>query len=268
MRRNSSPAAANPAPKQLRVHVPKAAELIADAVRRQITIGNLREGEPLPPESELMTQFGVSRPTLREAFRILETDGLILVRRGAGGGARVHLPQDSTAARTFGMLLQIRGASLEEVLLARTIIEPPLAGQLAINRTAADLKILKAHIELERASVEDFEKFGLATAELHELLVKRAGNTVLSLMVGMLDDIFRRHVRKFVGRARADQLALNRRALANHTHLVERVEAFDAIGAESVWRRHMDQLCEIIAKELGKTTVLDLYGGTGPNQAS
>jgi DNA-binding FadR family transcriptional regulator len=151
-------------PDQLPVRVPKAAELIADVIRRQIVIGELQEGEPLQVESKLMTQFRVSRPTLRVAFRILETDGLIQVRRGAGGGARARLPQDSTAARSFGMLLQIRGATLGEVLQARTIIEPPLVGQLAVNRTDAELETLKTHIELERQSLEDFEKFGLAAA--------------------------------------------------------------------------------------------------------
>jgi DNA-binding FadR family transcriptional regulator len=246
-------------PAQVPVRVPKAAELIADVIRRQIVVGELKEGEPLPAEALLMAQFRVSRPTLREAFRILETDGLIQVRRGAGGGARARLPQDATAARSFGMLLQIRGATLAEVLEARTIIEPPLVGQLARNHTDVDLELLKAHVELESRLLEDFEKFGLATALLHELLVKRAGNTVLGLMVGMLDDIFFRHVAKFVSRARPDQLALNKRALANHRHMVERVAASDAEGAEEGWRQHMELLYEIITAEMGGTTVLDLY---------
>ncbi|MBN9593367.1 MAG: FadR family transcriptional regulator, partial [Alphaproteobacteria bacterium] len=79
-------------PAQVPVRVPKAAELIADVIRRQIVVGELKEGEPLPAEALLMAQFKVSRPTLREAFRILETDGLIQVRRVAGGGARARLP--------------------------------------------------------------------------------------------------------------------------------------------------------------------------------
>jgi DNA-binding FadR family transcriptional regulator len=119
--------------------------------------------------------------------------------------------------------------------------------------------LLKALVELESRLLEDFEKFGLATALLHELLVKRAGNTVLGLMVGMLDDIFFRHVAKFVSRARPDQLALNKRALANHRHMVERVAASDAEGAEEGWRQHMELLYEIITAEMGGTTVLDLY---------
>ena len=70
------------------VKVPKTAELVTAQLRSQIVRGDLREGDALPPEATLMTQFGVSRPTLREAFRVLESEALISVRRGARGGAR------------------------------------------------------------------------------------------------------------------------------------------------------------------------------------
>ena len=81
------------------VRAPKTAELIAGRLRRQIVRGELKEGDTLPPELALMGQFGVSRPTLREAFRILETESLICVRRGARGGAQVTAPELSVAAR-------------------------------------------------------------------------------------------------------------------------------------------------------------------------
>ena len=68
------------------VRAPKTGELIATHLRRQIVRGELRPGETLPAESQLMEQFGVSRPTLREAFRILESEPLISVRRGSRGG--------------------------------------------------------------------------------------------------------------------------------------------------------------------------------------
>src|SRR2546423_893707 len=70
------------------VRVPKTAELVARALRRQIIRRELGQGEALPSESALMEQFGVSRPTLREAFRLLESESLIEVRRGVRGGAR------------------------------------------------------------------------------------------------------------------------------------------------------------------------------------
>src|SRR5690349_4407942 len=81
------------------VRVPKSAELVAQSLRLRIVRGELREGDGLPPENVLMQQFGVSRPTLREAFRILESEQLITVHRGARGGGRVHAPNGDVAAR-------------------------------------------------------------------------------------------------------------------------------------------------------------------------
>src|SRR4051794_8165047 len=72
-------------PEPFNVRVPKTAELVARRIRRQIVTGELKEGDALPPESQLMADFTISRPTLREAFRILESEALITVRRGARG---------------------------------------------------------------------------------------------------------------------------------------------------------------------------------------
>src|ERR1700722_316778 len=67
------------------VRVPKAGELVAEQLRRQIVSGELREGDALPPESTLVERYGVSRPTLREAFRILEAEHIIEIKRGGRG---------------------------------------------------------------------------------------------------------------------------------------------------------------------------------------
>src|SRR3954449_12843182 len=120
-----------------KVRVPKMAELVAQQLRRQIIRGELSEGEALPSEAALMAKFGVSRPTLREAFRVLESEGLISVRRGAHGGARVHTPNGDVAARYAGLVLEFRGATLEDVYDARAVMEPPCARRLARNRTKA-----------------------------------------------------------------------------------------------------------------------------------
>ena len=86
----------------VKVRVPKMAELVAAQLRRKIVRGELAEGEALPSESALMAEFAVSRPTLREAFRVLESESLISVRRGARGGARVQVPEGTVAARYAG----------------------------------------------------------------------------------------------------------------------------------------------------------------------
>ncbi len=86
--------------------VPKTAELVARHIRSQIVRSELQLDDALPSESSLMEQFSISRPTVREAFRILESEGLITVRRGARGGARVQVPSTEVAANYAGLVLQ------------------------------------------------------------------------------------------------------------------------------------------------------------------
>ena len=95
--RSKEPGFSEPRSRPSPVRVPKAAELVAAHLRRQIIRGDIAEDEALPAEAELMHIYNVSRPTLREALRILESESLIVVKRGARGGARAALP-DATAA--------------------------------------------------------------------------------------------------------------------------------------------------------------------------
>ena len=85
-----------------RIRVPKTSELVADQIRRQIIRGDLNEGDSLPPEGTLLATLGISRPTLREAFRILEAESLISVVRGSRSGARVHRPSTELVSRYAG----------------------------------------------------------------------------------------------------------------------------------------------------------------------
>jgi DNA-binding FadR family transcriptional regulator len=148
------------------------AELVARSLRRQIVQGDLSEGDPLPPESELMRQFGVSRPTLREAFRVLESENLIIIRRGARGGARVLAPSADVAARYAALLLQFRGATLVDVYRAREIIEPPMVRLLAEKRTQAQLKDVRARLEADaRAGTGEPHPVDAKTS-IHRMLIK------------------------------------------------------------------------------------------------
>src|SRR4051794_16093662 len=110
---------------------PKMATVVAAKLRRRIIRREISEGEMLPSEAELMKEFGVSRPTLREALRLLESESLISIRRGARGGAQVCLPEVAVAARYMGDLLQARSVTLVDVYDARTMIEPQAARLLA-----------------------------------------------------------------------------------------------------------------------------------------
>lgn len=95
------------------VHVPKAAELVAEALRGRILRRELVPGDRLPSESQLMSQYGVSRPTLREALRLLEAQELLEVRRGSRGGGVVRVPSREPAieAITLWLLLSQPGVT-------------------------------------------------------------------------------------------------------------------------------------------------------------
>src|SRR6185295_8273441 len=137
------------------VRVPKTAELVASHLRRQIVRGDLKEGDALPPETALMEHFGVSRPTLREAFRVLESEALISVRRGARGGARVHTPDGDVAARYAGLVLQFRGTTLADVYEARRAIELAAVAKLGAGVSEAKLKPLQQNLDEMDAQLDD-----------------------------------------------------------------------------------------------------------------
>ena len=102
------------------IRSPKTAELVAGTLRRMVVDGQLTDGDFLPNEAELMTHFGVSRPTLREAVRVLESERLVEVRRGSRTGARVRVPGPEIVARPAGLLLELSGATIADVLVARS----------------------------------------------------------------------------------------------------------------------------------------------------
>src|SRR6185437_5365744 len=184
------------------LRAPKTAELIAADLRRQIVRGDLASGATLPAESQLMEQFGVSRPTLREAFRILEAESLISVRRGSRGGARVVAPDDSVAARYVGLLLQMQGATINDVYEARMISEPPCARLLALHRTDEDIEKLtkvvddlKAEVAAKKPFIPDPYVWATLTYRFHELILEGCGNKTMAVQGAVLQDIVATHLR-------------------------------------------------------------------------
>jgi DNA-binding FadR family transcriptional regulator len=240
----------------LMMRVPKTAELVASHIREQIIRGELREDDALPPESELMAQFGVSRPTLREGFRILESEGLIVVRRGARGGARVRVPDHAVAARFAGLVLQYRGATLADVFQARTMIEAPAARMLASAKHRAEIaRRLQAYVDEHALDLRNPAR----APDFHRLVVELTGNQTLVLLTGMLEDIAEAAAISWE-RQNPPSLPEAQRAHRGHQRLVELVRAGAAEKAELFWRAHLDQVGAVLMKVHGgsPTTVVDV----------
>lgn len=226
-------AVANPA-----FSVPKMADVVAGMLRSQIARKVLGGGDALPSEKELMEQFGVSRPTLREAIRILESEGLIRTTRGARGGAVVTTPDVSAAARQVGVLLQVQETTLADVYQARSVIELAAVAQLAQNRNPDDVAALRAQIEVSRACVDDMIATAQAASDFHLLLVERSGNTTMALIGNLLAEL---SVGTYLNALMLPPRFSHAQAksIRSYEVLVDFIEAGEVAQAEEQWRKHM-----------------------------
>ncbi len=246
------------------VRAPKTAELIAAQLRAQIVRRDLAAGDTLPPETDLMRQFGVSRPTLREAFRILETESLILIRRGSRGGAQVTAPDVAVAARYIGLLLQIEGTTVADVYEARMVLEPGCARMLAQRRSKATVDELRAAVEELRLAVDagpDPTRWSLLTYRFHQLVLRGCGNKTLAVQGGVLQEIVAKHIASSLSRSFDDAVtpARFRKLIRSYAKLVDLVEAGDAGAAEVHWRRHLETAAKGLVDDIGAKTVVELF---------
>jgi DNA-binding FadR family transcriptional regulator len=225
------------------VRIPKAAELVARGLRARIVRGELPEDSPLPPEGQLMEQFGVARTTVREAFRILESEGLLTVRRGAGGGARVRPPSEAAVARYAGHVLQFQEATLTDVYEARNRLEGPVAGLLAARSGDEVMRrALRDALEDEARLLASPERLPWAEGRFHRTVIRLAGNRTVEVMSAVVNRIIARHVARFMERhgTEPDTHATHLEAHRAHERLVELIEVGAEQEAEGLWRRHLE----------------------------
>lgn len=240
------------------VQVPKAAELVAAQLRRQVVLGERAEGELFPPELKLMTELGVSRPTLRQALRILENENLVRIHRGRNGGTRVSRPAIGTAGRYLNNLLLFKGATLDDVHTARLLLEPAAVADIAGKVDAAGIAALRGSIaeSMEQTDPAEVRRIG---ARFHVQLVELTGNRSLTLFAellsGLLDVPMERH-----DAARLKAQAPSRAAglLDHHSRVVDLIEAGAAHEAARHWRDHLDAVHLRLKETVDTSTVLAL----------
>jgi DNA-binding FadR family transcriptional regulator len=207
-----------------------------------IVRGELAAGDWLPTEAELMARFYVSRPTLREAFRLLEADSLIQIRQGPPGGARVRTPGPAAAAPIVGLLLALNRTTVADVYDARLLVEPNAARRLAENGSPADHTCLRGEVSRVLAVTGDPLRFLAAGTHLAQRLVELAGNRSLALISGVLAEVIRRHVELTVVAHPEMPQGLEKRLLLaadSYRQLSDYVDARDGSGAERCWRAHL-----------------------------
>jgi len=231
------------------VRVPKAGELIADAIRAQIARGELPPGSPLPNESELLAHFAVARPTVREALRILEAERLVEVVRGARGGARVRQPDIRAASGHCALLLQLQGATIADVYEVRLMLEPTAARLAAKRAPKQAARALETVIGEAERVVDQGQSLAALAMRFQETLVELSGNPALVLLVRLLHDLVARQAVSRVPMIDVDDAGrdrLRRRLIDAQRAVAAAIAAGRGADAEELWRRYLAELAATV----------------------
>ncbi|MBW1780465.1 MAG: FadR family transcriptional regulator [Deltaproteobacteria bacterium] len=166
----------------------KVSDNIIAQIRDAILSGQLKPGDRLASEKELIDQFGVSKATMREALRVLEVIGLLEIRKGISGGAFVAEVGMRTTLHAIINFLHFRTVSIREITMLRYLIEPSVAQVAACKRTDKDIEKLEMVIG-ETITPGDTEVS--KEISFHRYLARMTQNTILTLTIDMIDNLLK-----------------------------------------------------------------------------
>ncbi len=202
-------------------------------------------GDRLPTQDQLVSDFGVSYPSVREALRILETEGLVTVRRGSVGGAEVHRPDQSSGAYHLGLLLQGARVTLGDLAHGLLLLEPLCAGEVArrADRANAVVPTLTANIDASAEAVSDGVAFTRIAREFHDLVVAFTPNDTMRYVVRSLVALWSAQEQQWAAtRTKLGEYpspTAARGAVRTHRRLVDEIAAGRADEAQGIARRHL-----------------------------
>ena len=217
------------------------AEEIADRIRVLILDGTLAPGRPLPGERLLATRFGVSRGSIRDAFRLLETIGLLETRHGQG-----TFPRELDVNRLVAPLASIltyRRDLREELLDVRRMFEPAVARVAATRVTDADLADLQRIVDAQRKKLKTGRSALVEDTAFHAALARATRNRVVVSIMATLNNLLvesRKRTLKQKGRPR--------RSILGHEAVVAALRRRDANAAGDAMREHIDQIADLLRR--------------------
>ncbi len=217
------------------VRVSRASGDIVRQVQANIANGKLAPGDRLPSEKELSEQFGLSRTTVRDALRVLESQGLVAIKVGAGGGTFVASPSDQPLSQVLTNILRLNGITTSELVEARMVIEIAIVNYAAERATTEDVQRMRQAIEDARASHAAGEiRFTPHSIDFHVALAQAAKSRALLYTVNAFRTPFYETLDRLLP---DDEMAL--RAINDHQELLDAIIVRDANHACQVMRAHL-----------------------------
>jgi DNA-binding FadR family transcriptional regulator len=211
---------------------------VEQQLKEAILLGQFAPGDKLPPETELAQQFGVSRPTIREALGALVSDGLIRKIPGVAGGSFVNSvnPDSLTQMMRESMDTTLRLGTLHigELTQVRRVLEIPSARWAAEYRTQGHLEELRNIVEKQRTTTIDDPNLQMYDLAFHTTVARASGNRLLAAFVaavhGSTHPVEYLEVTAEVGRKTVKQ----------HIEIVAALEAGNPAGAAEAMEAHLD----------------------------
>jgi GntR family transcriptional repressor for pyruvate dehydrogenase complex len=223
-----------------------ASEQVAVALQHHIQAKGLGPGDFLGREEDLAGEFGVSRPTLREALKLLASGNLIRANKGPGGGIFVAHTADQGVRHSLSdavdMMLETGAVSLEELLDARTLLEVPLAGLAALQAGEPTVERLRAAHAAEVAADGDIDAIHVADTEFHRAIAAAAGNRMALALTGWVFEVLQPRLLVELRDAVVPAAVLDQ-----HTALLRAIEKGDRARAERAMREHLLYLRDLLA---------------------
>ena len=214
----------------------------------------LAPGDRLGREEDLARRFGVSRPTLREALRLLSSAHLIRASKGPGGGIFVAATTEEGIARSVSegvaSMLAADAIDLDELLETRMLVEIPLAGLAAQRATADEVARIRDLVERAEAAVGDGDHLRdlELDRELHRAITQAAGNRLAGAFMAWVMDVLQPSLQQ-----RLQPAVVETALQEQHRDILRGIERGDATAAERATREHLLYLRDLLSviDELG-----------------
>ena len=221
------------------------AQIVAD-VRDQLFAKRLAPGDFLGTEKDLAARFGTSRIVARDALRTLEALGIVEIRMGKGGGARIAYGNPRLFAEALAVQLDLTGVTAAEIMDAQRAIETLGAELAAENATKTDIARLRTLLSAAEAAIGDLDQFTRLSRDFHLAVAEASHNRVLVVQLISLEHVSwpRRNV------TATPKLA--RHILDIHTQLTDLIEMRDAAAARMLMDDHVKMIRARRVAEHGK----------------
>jgi len=212
---------------------------IVEQIETAVADGSLRPGQRLPSERELVTQFGASRPTVREALRVLESNGLVRSRPGDPLGPEILAFSPQGLAKQMTRLTRVDQMSIADLVAFRMILDGSANLLAARLRSEQELAAMERTTEVMEGAIEaGFEAFSEADVAFHDAVALASRNTLIQVCNSVVRGVVLSLISDKVTRARNSK-ALMRESLRHHREVLDAIRAGDGPAAARISRQNL-----------------------------